>query len=145
MSNNQSCASGSSLPALFKFSLFFSISSHISSTSSSNSTPSSSASRIKNLASSTLSAKLSACGSVEWISPTAFIHSALPSKTAIFSHDAGVRPPVWYYYCNSRSFKNKLSYLYAILYSKQYSVCCVTETWLSPFITDGMFRLQRYV
>ena len=57
------------------------------------------------------------------------------------------------YYCNARSLKNKLAELYDILYNGFYNVICISESWLSDIVPDGLldphskyfiYRKDRY-
>ena len=43
---------------------------------------------------------------------------------------------------NSRSVKNKLSELHYILYSSNFDIICVVESWLTNYITDAMLDPQ---
>ena len=42
------------------------------------------------------------------------------------------------YYCNVQSLRNKLSELHDILYTSDYNIVALTETWLIPQLTDGL-------
>ena len=42
------------------------------------------------------------------------------------------------FYCNARSLKNKFHDLHVTLYAKQFNIICISETWLSASVTDGL-------
>ena len=42
------------------------------------------------------------------------------------------------FYCNARSIKNKLLELHDVLYGGFYNIVCISESWLSPNMIDGI-------
>ena len=45
---------------------------------------------------------------------------------------------------NTRSVKNKLSFIQSLVYSKSFHLLCITETWLSSDIADNEILPQGY-
>ena len=42
------------------------------------------------------------------------------------------------FYCNAQSIKNEISDLHDLLYSYEYEIIVLTETWLVPDLSDGI-------